>query len=455
MARRKNATFQGVPLPDAARDSSIFKRTVDNIAGDFALVFDKITGENGHSATDTINHSGNGRGAPLRLPLANQQINRSLLLKGGVEQDYIILAVPVYVPAGGPASHRVLVSCSAGKSDTFTCEVRDTSWALIGDTVTMRTSAMPSSAARDCVVADIDLSLGNWQFVIVKRKLYLSTNEDEFSLNSWHIFTPMNSFLRNNRGVLYDVSSATSTGYPSKTSLNPGSASSDAIDAISLANDYPLDAYVLTRLNRMIGVTWEYLTGSSIPGNASITCATTVQNNQSSFTAEPSLAFPIFSNAYSAIPEEEAVGSGGAGVKDWLNTYGTTSPNDGPIGFVRYPQIEPNGSANAITIASCRIYLPSFNNTSSTLNGYILLNAYTGTSSLSTWRFLFNVNGVNSTAVAPVQIGTTRMWYVAISAVPFSQGTVQTVNINCYYNTGAHTPIQDKLVIVGAGLSYT
>ena len=135
MARRKNASFVGVPVSETARDASIYSRTIDNAAGDFALVYDKITGANGHSSTDTINHSGSGRGCPMRLPYPSQTINRDIMLRGaGVESDYYILVLPVFIPVG-VSEWNLEVDCEVHpvrvNDGSLSVDVFSTSWAQV------------------------------------------------------------------------------------------------------------------------------------------------------------------------------------------------------------------------------------------------------------------------------------------------------------------------------------
>ena len=106
MARVKNASFIGAPPRTVVVDASISEDWLRNAVGDTALVSDLSTGENGETP---ITHTGTGDGCPLRLPLAAQHLDRSLILVGSTvaEDDFYILAVPWFVPAGEANIYRL------------------------------------------------------------------------------------------------------------------------------------------------------------------------------------------------------------------------------------------------------------------------------------------------------------------------------------------------------------
>lgn len=454
MARIKNATFKGSPIPDVSRDASIFTRTIRNAAGDFALVFDKITGENGHSGTDTINHSGSGRGSPLRMPIANQFIERSLAIKGtNSVGEYIVFAAPAYMPTGGSTKHRIVIEFDSTYPDEpWTVEVRSSTWALLSGANSM-TRGTSRTTARDIVWGDVDLVADAWVYVVVRRNLGVY----DTWIYSWSLFTPNNSFAINH-GTQYPVPASVSTGHPSKSSLLSAGAAADAIDSIQIADDYPLDAYVLSRLNRMINATTEYLTGAKIPGNSSIICATPRNHNRANLTAEPLLKFPIFSMVFSAVPTDQENGLS----KDWLATLGTSDPTEGPTDFVRYPQVEYNGLANAKILSNTRIALPSFaTGAGSTLQAKILIHGYRYNSGatnagLVQWRFGVSTAAGDSTFVAPAQLGTSAQYEATISAIPFTADTLQSVTLKCYFSGSVTTPIANanKFILMSWALCY-
>src|SRR5689334_14147556 len=106
MARRKNSTFVGATIRDIDVGAATFKRVISNVAGDVALIFDKVTGA--HSEASTIIHDGSAdRGARLGAPVVNQFIGRTLTLtspttKGasGGFGDIWIWAAPFYLSSG-------------------------------------------------------------------------------------------------------------------------------------------------------------------------------------------------------------------------------------------------------------------------------------------------------------------------------------------------------------------
>jgi hypothetical protein len=107
MARKKNGSFVGASMLDVDVDALTYKHTIANAIGDTARIFDRITGQNGHSAVDTINHDGTaGRGSLLGVPIAGQYIGRFLAVtspsggKDGSLGATWLVAVPVWIPPG-------------------------------------------------------------------------------------------------------------------------------------------------------------------------------------------------------------------------------------------------------------------------------------------------------------------------------------------------------------------
>jgi hypothetical protein len=108
--RKKNAAFTGSPRSDVDTGAPTFKRIVENAAGDTALVHDKATGQNSHTAADTLLHNGTaGTGSLLGYPVVNQGIFRDLRYEGstvtGGSKDagfgiMYLMAVPFWLPSG-------------------------------------------------------------------------------------------------------------------------------------------------------------------------------------------------------------------------------------------------------------------------------------------------------------------------------------------------------------------
>jgi hypothetical protein len=97
MARKKSASFVGVPVRDADVDAPSYTRDLGNIVGDVALTFDKMTGQNAEPNV-IVHDGGSGTGARLHIPLVNQYVGRSLMLTAPSGKG----------SAGGPGVTRLL-----------------------------------------------------------------------------------------------------------------------------------------------------------------------------------------------------------------------------------------------------------------------------------------------------------------------------------------------------------
>ena len=455
MARRKNASFVGVPVSETARDASIYSRTIDNAAGDFALVYDKITGANGHSATDTINHSGSGRGCPMRLPYPSQTINRDIMLRGaGTEADYYILVLPVFIPVG-VSEWNLEVDCEVHpvrvNDGSLSVDVFSTSWAQVAGSFSpayVREAPPWRNGNTGTWTSAFSLTgLGTgWQYIAVKRRLLYDETDPNGYLYGWR-FYPSWVGLGESNGLAMPGASATGNPYPTHAStLTPTNAAADDIDAAMTADHAPLDAWVLTRLNRMLGSMWEYVTGSPIPGNNTTTMTTTRDHNRSVFAAEPLLEFPIASVALGCMRVANVTTK-----SDFLGTLSTSSPIEGPIDWARYPQTT---AANEVAIVSRSImYFPTFSTASSDLDVVVLGLDYS-TAGASTWQARISTTGGTGAWVNFAQLGTTNLWSATITAAPFSAGVSNVVAIEVR-NTAGGAIGGRELLLLGYGLAFT
>jgi len=433
MARKKNASFNGAPLPHVVRDASIFQQWMSDSVGDFALVFDKVTGANGHSSSDTINHSGGVRGCPLSLPLANQHINRSVALAGsGNAESYHIVVVPIFVPNG---TQSYVLEVNFGSSDIdeeIYAEVRDTSW---GSLLTQQPGEHVNWARRWY------LSLGaGWQYLVVSRTLYPTTEGD--TLIGWRLY-PDTVGAGESNGLDMPTSAASGSPFGALATMTPSTV--EVIDTAQVADARPLDAWVLTRLNRQINTLWEYLSGGKIPGNDTVQCSTTRDLNQSTWTAEPSVDFPIACVALGCVAEN--------GPKNFLGVLGTAAPTVGPINWTRYPQTQPLTTARAIS--RIRAYCPPFNTASSLLKAEAIFYKYQAAdANLSNWQARVQTGASGATAWATLtQIGSSNFWRATMSAVPFIAGAAEVFQLEMQ-STVAATPIDKEVLVLGWSLAF-
>lgn len=447
MARRKNASFVGCPTPDVARDASIYSRWIDNAAGDFALIFDKITGENGEA--NTINHSGaiNGRGCPLRLPAGSQTIARELRLVGAaVEADFYIFVIPVFFPATGASESWTLeldINLRIA-NQKFECEVFSTSWALsagpyVGQRVVEET-AIGERYRR--VVFDLTVNqtgaAGAWRYVAVRCPMVLDDLDPSAWFEGWRLFP---SWRSNGQaaGLIANGSTVVSNPYPS-VAMTPAAMSADYIDAAMTASDAPLDPWVLTRLNRGIGTVWEYLTGSPQPNANATTVSQARDHNRSSFLTEPLLEFPICSVALGCMRVSSVTAK-----TDFLGTLATTSPVEGPIDWVRYPQTT---AANEVAVVSrSTAYFPPFSTTATTDLDFVVLGLDYSTGGAGTWQARITTTGGVGAWVNFSQLSTTNLWAATITGVPFTASALNSITVEVRNTAGGAISGRELLLL--------
>lgn len=444
MARIKSGAFVGSPPRDVVADASIFRRWLRDAVGDTALVSDKATGEN---ATTAIRHTGAGDGCQLRLPLAAQHIDVPIILEGsGVivgEQDFYVLAVPVWVAEGERNRCRLTVTMKTPAGLTPKAEVRDTSWALDwgpfdGEQVDLVEEVADGAGriSREQTWSwDVPFVAEGLNYLCVKRPIRFISSDPDGRLINWtlHHLPPLG--VGGVEGVPQAGGSAVvGDVYPASSTFTP-STDHDTYDE-EVTVDGPLSSYVLTRLNRQINTLWEYVTGAKLPGNNAYQCATTWDNNRSSFTNEGLLDFPM---AIVALGSMIAVTG-----KPGVNSY--TAPTEGLLDWMCFPQTQTTTNAN---ITSAVMVCPSFRTSPSALKCSVLIHTPNGAADAANWRFRVTSTAGTATAVAPVQIGTSNMHVATVAAVPFTQSLANTFNVQVAHSVGGGGAVTEEIEILG------
>ncbi len=455
MARKKNASFIGVPLGEVARDASIYARTIGNAAGDFALAFDKLTGANSHSSSDTINHSGGVRGCAMRLPYPSQTIGRSLSLAGAAaEAEYYILVLPIFkVLTGITESWNLEVDLNLrAANQEIVCEVRSSTWALVtgGSYVGVRDAENAAGNERYRRVSfrvTLDQTTSGWVYLAVRCPLYLDDLDPSALIEGWRL-SPDWTAAGESNGLAIPGAAAVGNPYPTHaTTMTPANAAANDIDAAMVAKDAPLDAWVLTRLNRMLDSTWEYLTGSPTSGNSTRAMTSTRDHNRSVFTAEPLLEFPVASVALGCMRVSSVT------VKtDFLGTLSTSSPIEGPINWVRYPQTT---AANEVALVSRSVmYFPPFSTSPNDLDVVVLALDYS-TGGAGAWQARWiSATGGTSAYATFAQLGATNLWAATITGAPFSAGASNAIAVEVR-NTAGGAIGGRELLLLGYGVAFT
>lgn len=454
MARKRSASFVGSPPRDVVTDASIYERWLSDAAGDMALVADLVTGAN---STTPIDHTGAPLGCPIRVPLAAQHIDRSLILSGaGVtvdEDDFYIIAVPVFVRTGEAGVYRLTVDVTApyNSDSDVTVEVRDGSWTLnYGPTPGARVMIADPNAGRrsygdDALVntgGDIASNTIKWsitlgeglQYLLVSRYCQFSDGDPVARLFSWTLEHDR-TYAGTSNGLDVQGSAVVGDIYPAPSTLTPSTVLDFHDEEIFEAG--PLSGWVLTYLNRKINAFWEYITGAKIPGNATYQNATTWNNNRASFTAEASLEFPICISALGAILSDSG--------KPSVDDYTDLTPSEGLLDWMMHPTAH---STTNVVVESQYLRLPDFATGSSALKCSVLIHTPNSTGDAANWRFRVR-NGTtlsNSGTATPVQIGSSNFHVATVTAIPFDAGVDNALNLQlAHTSNGALTQEIDIL----------
>lgn len=414
MARLKNAAFVGSPPRDVARDAPVLTRWLTNAASDAALTYDKMTGLN--AELNTINHTGSGRGCPLSMPIVNQGLNAQLASSAGAG-DYYIWGAPIFIGPGGPAYEAYMVEVDIfrrGPWFPIYCSVRSTTWAMTD------TSSLEGEGDQYTRSAQLALSAG-WQYLLIRANIPANTTLDASRLRGVRCYPVRASTGESNGIAPLDITSASANPYPVPAALS----SWTDIDSGQVADDGPLDAWVLTKTNRNLSALWEYVTGAPVPGNAFTTMANTVDNT--SPASEPLLAMPM--------------GSWGTGAADAL----ASKPSDLTL-FERRPTTQ----AGSLNISRTWVQFPVFSSANNPGHIRVLITGLSGTP--TNWRITATTSAGSSSTVALTLIFSG--WYTAlITDLPYTSSVGQFVALALSHATGGAV-VNEPIYLVGWSLAF-
>ena len=325
MARKKNAAFVGASILDVDVDALTYTHTMANACGDTARIFDRVTGQNAHSASDTINHDGTaGRGSLLGVPIAAQWIGRNISVTspaagkdGSVGQTWLI-ATPVFIPPGETALTVEVVGTFL-QDLQLKAYFKTSAWAQVGDQLEV-TLADKGSIKGNSVDAwrgsFTGLPSGLCYFFIEATTLAASTGDPGeggvafASLYSWGLYA------RRKKAVA-DVAARRASNIFGVTT--PGATEGMAnvsFDGALFANREALHGYLTAYENRNQNALEEYITGWPCGGNASYTHvdhdgaaapdasdparSRFMAHTRSLYAAEPEIAWPLWCEAFGA-----------------------------------------------------------------------------------------------------------------------------------------------------------
>jgi hypothetical protein len=419
MARIKNPNPLGSPPRDVARDASIFHRWLKNAVGDAALASDKMTGLN--AEVDTINHTGGGRGCPMMLPPVSTACEidlTSTLLK-----EYYVWAAPIYIPPSSSASDDYVVQADIVRNGTvrsYSVEIRSfASWALV------QGGELDREEVEETHNVILPLAPG-WQVLLIRATVPITASNPE-RIRGVRVYRKGRAFRDPNNGFspLSTSGTAQVNIYPVPATL---SSSLLTFDDVQVEVNGPMDAYVLTRLNRGMNALWEYVTGAPVPGHNARTMPTTVDNNTA---PAPSLAMPMGSWGTSAVN---------------IDVDGTDKVAPGIAGFARYPTAE----IAATTISQVRLQFPNFLFATNPLKCRVLIWQKAGVA--TNWRFNTTSPAGASSVVAVTMIGTSSFGYVDIVDGNYTSGSEQTISL--IISHAAPGAFSDEIYLVGWSLAF-
>jgi hypothetical protein len=464
MTRLKSISFTGSTPRDVSKTTPIYKRWLERAIGETSHIYDQLTGSNGE--TETINHIGsNGRGAILRMPLANQLINASIGLAAGSGEDYYhVVAVPVYIPRGEalsywlevdmtpPATHPncsknvprhkaviAYVRGNAGALNYGPIELQATeqlvqppfrdpnseleyTWPELGDIGSVTFRGLISGLAEGL------------NYIFVSRRCFLAPAGSQY-LTGFRIY-PSVSY---NSGAGVSLSNANAGNpYPVPTAFTTSTFKS--FDSTQVEDNGPLDSFILTHLNRNMNLLYEYLTGGKVEGNNTRQCAITRNHDAVVFTNEPNIDIPVACYAFGGCIDDYP-----AGLKNASNIAANTNPTTGIVDWLRAPK---NHAALA-SMSLSGFVMPLRNNSAGNLQCTILVQQQNG--SALNWGFYAETSGGggSSSTFNCVRIGTTNYYQCTIDDLPYDSGVHNSVQIYAQHSAPNAAVLTDIINVLG------
>lgn len=437
MARLKSTTYRGSPVRDTGVGSSIKTRWLDSVARDLAKIYDMLTGEN--AETDTINHSGGGRGALLNLPLINQHVDRLMwqpdATKRGV-RAFIALA-PVKIP-DGQTTYRLQVDLrfrGPGPADVdLEIHSYDSGWT---QTVWAYTATTPRDLGSlenvTTITADLTLSAGAGStvaYVAVTAML----GEDIFDgvqVLGWRLSPSVGSSQRTDWSQ--DTPALVGDPFLVATTIDE----TTGFDGEQIADNRGLDALVLTSATSWLGAMMEYVMGGVLPGNNARTVTDEWHHDQSTFASEPVPHVPIFSETLGAILE--------GGIPFCVSTSSANAEGSAP-------QVATTASAStAVDVVTKLTYLPDFDDAASptTLKAIVLVGTDHGL--IDDWSAQIDT-GAGTSAAVFFSLLDDGMWVAEIDDIPYTAGALNRITLQIVTDVG--TVVYGECQIVGWHLFF-
>jgi hypothetical protein len=413
MPRLKATSFIGAPLRDCVPNSPIYNRTIKRAAAETAAVYDRLTGEN--AETQTIDHSGNGRGCPIKPVIVNNYMNKQLILTSVFAENVTVVACPVWIPtdisigSGAIYVKAVFRGLFSGINNTGIFADADPVVQIYDSSMTLVTNQrmVIEQRQQDTQSHNADIVVFRTKSVVLGEGLHYffinlicSQNFDR-SIVSWHVDFDR-SFSTASASIAATTNEEESSAH---TTLTP-STFVDFYDGHFPENG-GLDSYVLTRLNRNQGALWEYLTGAKIDGNENYKCETLRNHSRANFTNEPFIKFPIC---------VQSVGASFDG-KPIATPMTNLTPTAGMLGHARYPINQPS-LASPSTFSINTLYMPSFNYLADRLRCSVIIANVDNSTALTNWRV--RCVGIDTSGYASFTHLLSNRFYIAtISGIAF------------------------------------
>ncbi len=469
MARVKNTTLVGQGSVDVDSDTPTFQRAPEDAQGNYALIHDKVTGENGE--TEVIDHSGVlGRGALLGIPWINQTFSGrddrygrwGALLgytdalvgakgNGSFGSDTIVCGQPVYVPPGELSFKAYAFGPGLGTYQWRLLVVDAADYATVYVNASMRVGPGGVMLSLDVPAAPAAFA-GGWRvFLLIadttQRQITDGTSPDsQVKITSWLC------------GPMRQRAAGTAQQRLLRSALDfyvppPGSGAlsfrdfdeSLFTDALIADGRLPISGYHLAGINANRHALLEYITGFPVGGNSAYTHSDSATTNPSTsrfmahtrsvFGDEPLLTWPCFSEAF------------GAGMTDGY--FVTDTPGPPSLGMLDWYAYDPRDITLQIH-RTWRMRLPDFDTTDVQLQARVLAISRNSTEAVK-WSTVWNITGDTVNDSFAAMTGNANMFLAARSNVGWTPDNINTISLKLEKSAAK---VDDDIRILGAAMAF-
>jgi hypothetical protein len=447
-SRSTSDTFEGTPPDMADIDVEVFNSVCQGLIRDINLTHDKITGANSISSAITINHDGTvGNGALLSYPLINQTINKRITMTDADSATYggdvILFAAPFFLGSGesgsGSRHFQCIVSC-LGMPPGMRLVTRNSSGTIENDEPMNRiVNEIDRFSSNDSFKKGFTVASDGVKYLEVHCDIGVNT---KFDLLSVHLYRTPGANITVNPLAPSFTNTIDFSATPASTGVFHRLLHDEMV-----SSGRPVPEALLRAINSNLCSMYEYVTGSPVVGNSTLTNSDSSDVNPSTSrflahtrstsagysSTEPLIDMPLWAECFGAV-QADGSNTGGAGAADGFHT---------PSNWCAIYQSN-TASGSYFGVSTIVGYAPDFPS-ASTLKAKVLCSSTAGTP--TAFDFKVAREGGSTTASAAVSSLSSPFYTASPTSIDFQPDELNTWTLQV--SSGGKAFAMDELNIIG------